>query len=109
MSAMMNALIDVCTKSFSVAHLGKQSFVMVIKTGVFCRTVVYPLFPPLLMYQYIRQKDRDMYAVELLRDKAGTSDPKIWYDMSMPMGTGHWELQRDLKCIFAKVNGGSEE
>merc|ERR1712224_1136843 len=34
------------------------------------------------------------YAVELLRERAGTSDPKTWYDPSMPMGTGHWELQR---------------
>ena len=29
------------------------------------------------------------------------------YDITMPRGTGHWELQNDLKVIYEKANPGA--
>ena len=29
------------------------------------------------------------------------------YDINMPRGTGHWELQNDLKVIYEKANPGA--
>ena len=90
-----------------VGGLGKQGFANVIKGGMFCRSIIWPVFPPLMLYQYLRQKDEDMYAVELLRFRSKTDDPKAWYDINMPRGTGHWELQNDLKVIYEKANPGA--
>ncbi len=52
-----------------------------------------------MLYQYIRLKDEDMFATELLRDRTHSEDAAAFYDSSMPTGTGHWRMQSDLKII----------
>merc|ERR1719321_1188840 len=74
----------------------------IIKLGTFCRTVVWPCLPPLMLYQYIRATDKDMFAVELLYFKSGSSDAKAFYDASKP--GGHWRLQQDMEVIRAAAN-----
>ena len=32
-----------------------------IKAGTLCRTLVWPILPPLILYKWIRDTDRDMY------------------------------------------------
>eukprot|EP00746_Dinoflagellata_sp_MGD_P160338 gnl/MRDRNA2_/MRDRNA2_87032_c0_seq1.p1 gnl/MRDRNA2_/MRDRNA2_87032_c0~~gnl/MRDRNA2_/MRDRNA2_87032_c0_seq1.p1 ORF type:complete len:106 (+),score=23.49 gnl/MRDRNA2_/MRDRNA2_87032_c0_seq1:84-401(+) len=76
----------------------------IIKLGTFCRTVVWPVFPPLMLYQYIRQTDKDMFAVELLYYKSGSKDSKAFYDSSKPGISGHWRIQQDLETIRAAAN-----
>ena len=72
--------------------------------GTFCRTVVWPCLPPLMMYQYIRGKDEDMYATELLYYKSGSKDPKAFWDSSRLRGSGHWRMMQDLETIRATAN-----
>ncbi|CAJ1432152.1 unnamed protein product [Effrenium voratum] len=81
-----------------------QTFCNVIKLGTFCRTVVWPCLPPLMMYQYIRGKDEDMYATELLYYKSGSKDPKAFWDSSRLRGSGHWRMMQDLETIRATAN-----
>jgi hypothetical protein len=57
------------------------------------------LVPPLLLYQYIRQKDEDLYAIELLKHRSHSDDSRAFYDPSMPVGAEHWRMQSDLKVI----------
>lgn len=52
------------------------------QVGTFCRTVVWPCIPPLLMYQYIRGVDEDACATEVLYFKSGSKDTKAFYDTS---------------------------
>jgi hypothetical protein len=76
----------------------------VIKLGTFVRTVVWPCLPPLMMYQYIRGKDEDMYAIEVLYHKSGSSEPKAFWDASRLKGSGHWRMMQDLETIRAAAN-----
>jgi hypothetical protein len=88
----------------SARNLGKQAFVNVIKLGTICRTIVWPCIPPLLMYQYIRQKDEDYFALEILRSRGEIKDGKAVYDASKPGDIGHWKIQDDLELIRSSVN-----
>mmetsp|Transcript_25912 Transcript_25912/g.68883 ORF Transcript_25912/g.68883 Transcript_25912/m.68883 type:complete len:106 (-) Transcript_25912:61-378(-) len=81
-----------------------QGFCNVIKIGTFCRTVVWPCLPPLLMYQYIRAKDEDYYTTEVLYYKSGSKDAKAFYDTSRIGISGHWRIQQDLETIRAAAN-----
>merc|ERR1711862_749357 len=74
---------------------------LVIKAGTFCRTIVWPCFPPLLFYQYIRAKDEDCYITEVLYFKSGSSDYKAFYDSGRIGNSGHWRIQQDLEVIRA--------
>eukprot|EP00931_Biecheleriopsis_adriatica_P021588 TRINITY_DN1407_c0_g1_i1.p2 TRINITY_DN1407_c0_g1~~TRINITY_DN1407_c0_g1_i1.p2 ORF type:complete len:106 (+),score=27.52 TRINITY_DN1407_c0_g1_i1:86-403(+) len=91
-------------KFITAPQASSQMFCNVIKLGTFCRTVVWPILPPLLMYQYIRAKDEDMYATEVLYYKSGSKDAKAFYDTSRLHGSGHWRLQQDLETIRAAAN-----
>eukprot|EP00933_Yihiella_yeosuensis_P063343 TRINITY_DN66458_c0_g1_i1.p1 TRINITY_DN66458_c0_g1~~TRINITY_DN66458_c0_g1_i1.p1 ORF type:complete len:106 (-),score=23.18 TRINITY_DN66458_c0_g1_i1:369-686(-) len=91
-------------KFLTAPQASSQTFCNVIKYGTFCRTVVWPCLPPLLMYQYIRAKDEDAYATEVLYYKSGSRDAKAFYDSSRVKGSGHWRLQQDLETIRAAVN-----
>lgn len=88
----------------SARNLGKQAFVNVIKMGTICRTIVWPCMPPLLMYQYIRQKDEDYFALEILRARGEIKDPQTVFDASKPGSIGHWKIQDDLELIRSSVN-----
>ena len=88
----------------SARNLGKQAFVNVIKMGTICRTIVWPCIPPMLMYQYIRQKDEDYFALEVLRSRGEIKDPKAVLDVSKPGDIGHWKIQDDLELIRSSVN-----
>eukprot|EP00928_Gymnodinium_smaydae_P077120 TRINITY_DN602_c0_g4_i2.p2 TRINITY_DN602_c0_g4~~TRINITY_DN602_c0_g4_i2.p2 ORF type:complete len:106 (-),score=26.49 TRINITY_DN602_c0_g4_i2:174-491(-) len=81
-----------------------KNFCNVIRLGTFCRTVVWPCLPPLLMYQYIRGKDEDYYNTEVLYYKSGSKDVKAFFDSSRPAGSGHWRLQQDMETIRAGAN-----
>mmetsp|Transcript_51019 Transcript_51019/g.142762 ORF Transcript_51019/g.142762 Transcript_51019/m.142762 type:complete len:106 (+) Transcript_51019:87-404(+) len=81
-----------------------QGFCNVIKLGTFCRTVVWPCLPPLLMYHYIRAKDEDYYTTEVLYYKSGSKDFNAFYDNSRIGGSGHWRMQQDLETIRAAAN-----
>mmetsp|Transcript_115732 Transcript_115732/g.334264 ORF Transcript_115732/g.334264 Transcript_115732/m.334264 type:complete len:106 (-) Transcript_115732:105-422(-) len=81
-----------------------QGFSNVIKLGTFCRTVVWPCLPPLLMYQYIRGVDEDKYTTEVLYYKSESKDVKAFYDNSRIGNSGHWRIQQDLETIRAAAN-----
>ncbi|GIX65970.1 uncharacterized protein BcabD6B2_54060 [Babesia caballi] len=75
----------------------------VIKMGVICRKS-WIFFPPLMMYQYIREKDKEMYTSELFYKNSLSEDPASFYDPSKPEGTRHWKIQHDLALLSAAAN-----
>ncbi len=114
-----SALYSIAT-AYSARNLDPLRFCGVIKLGTFCRTVVWPILPVLMFYQYIRQKDADMYAVDLLKTRSRSSgmsqgilllnlDARAFYDPSKPAGSGHWRLQNDLELIRARANDVAAE
>mmetsp|Transcript_145717 Transcript_145717/g.254258 ORF Transcript_145717/g.254258 Transcript_145717/m.254258 type:complete len:106 (-) Transcript_145717:100-417(-) len=102
--SFIGPMLNLAHKFVTAPQGSAQSFCNVIKLGTFCRTVVWPCIPPLLMYQYIRCKDEDMYIVEILYAKSGTKDHKAFYNTSMACGSGHWKLQNDLEVIRKEAN-----
>eukprot|EP00441_Pelagodinium_beii_P032321 CAMPEP_0197640758 /NCGR_PEP_ID=MMETSP1338-20131121/14935_1 /TAXON_ID=43686 ORGANISM="Pelagodinium beii, Strain RCC1491" /NCGR_SAMPLE_ID=MMETSP1338 /ASSEMBLY_ACC=CAM_ASM_000754 /LENGTH=105 /DNA_ID=CAMNT_0043213631 /DNA_START=126 /DNA_END=443 /DNA_ORIENTATION=+ len=102
--AAVGELAVLAHKFITSPQSASSSFCNIIKIGTFCRTVVWPCLPPLLMYQYIRGKDEDMYALEVLYAKSGSRDAKAFYDASRLNGSGHWRLQQDLETIRAAAN-----
>ena len=96
-------LLTIAKNAVSARNLDRRTFCFVIKTGTFLRCVVWPLFPPLLLYQFIRQKDEDLFALELLRHRAGSDEVAAFYDSAMPKGAEHWRMQADLKLIKESV------
>ena len=52
----------------------------VTKAGMGVRCVVWPTIFPLGLYTWIRQKDRDMFALELLAYRSKTEYPEEFYD-----------------------------
>ena len=48
----------------------------------FLKSMVWPCLVPVMMYQYIRLKDQDVFTTELLYSKSGSSDAKAFYDSS---------------------------
>lgn len=52
----------------------------VTKAGMGVRCVVWPVVFPLGMYTWIRQKDRDMFALELLAYRSKSDYPEEFYD-----------------------------
>ncbi|CAK0891176.1 unnamed protein product [Prorocentrum cordatum] len=98
------ALVQLAHKFVTAPQASSQGFCNVIKLGTFCRTVVWPCLPPLLMYQYIRQTDEDCYATEVLYYKSGSKECKAFYDSSRPNGSGHWKMQADMELIRAAAN-----
>jgi hypothetical protein len=88
----------------SARNLGKQACLNVIRAGTICRTIVWPCIPPLLLYQYIRQKDEDYFALELLRSRAEIKDAKAVNNAKLPGSIGHWKVQDDLELIRAAAN-----
>ncbi|CAE8641224.1 unnamed protein product [Polarella glacialis] len=91
-------------KLVTAPQASASGFCNIIKYGTLCRTVVWPCLPPLLMYQYIRAKDEDYYATEVLYFKSGSRDAKAFYDTSRLNGSGHWRIQQDLESIRAGAN-----
>merc|ERR1711971_1247792 len=101
---MAGMLVSLAHKLATFPQASASGFCNVIKLGTFCRTVVWPILPPLMMYHYIRLKDEDMYITEVLYSKSGSKDAKAFYDMSRVGGSGHWRLQQDLETIRAGAN-----
>ena len=104
MAGSLGELVIVAHKFLTAPQASPQSFCNVIKLGTFCRTVVWPCLPPVLMYQYIRGKDDDMYAIDVLYAKSGSKEPKAFYDASRLKGSSHWRMQQDLETIRAAAN-----
>merc|ERR1711865_161099 len=102
--AMAAAMGNVAHKFVTAPQGSASGFCNVIKLGTFCRTVVWPCLPPLLMLQYIRLKDEDMYTTEMLYTKSGSKDTKAFYDGARAGGSGHWRIQQDLETIRAGAN-----
>merc|ERR1712187_228035 len=102
--AAVGSFVNLTHKLFTVPQGSASGFCNVIKIGTFCRTVVWPCLPPLLMYQYIRLKDEDMYITEVLYAKSGSKDAKAFYDTTRSGGSGHWRLMQDLETIRAGAN-----
>lgn len=84
-------------------NFSTNAFVSIIKGGIFCRTVIWPCLVPLGIYQYMRVKDQDAYALEILAQKSGVSLDQ-WQDSSLPGIRGHWRIQKDLAVIHDAVN-----
>jgi len=103
MSGLPGMFYQVMTAA-SARNLGKQAFLNVIRVGTVCRTIVWPCIPPLLMYQYIRQKDDDYFALEILRSRAEIKDAKAVHNPNLPRSIGHWKIQDDLELIRSAAN-----
>mmetsp|Transcript_72613 Transcript_72613/g.194902 ORF Transcript_72613/g.194902 Transcript_72613/m.194902 type:complete len:106 (-) Transcript_72613:218-535(-) len=97
-------LVGLAHKFVTAPQASAQGFCNVVKLGTFCRTVVWPCLPPLLMYQYIRGTDVDMYATEVLYYKSGSKDHKAFYDSGRAGISGHWRVQQDMEAIRAAAN-----
>merc|ERR1712046_59373 len=102
--AKMATVVNIFHKFLTAPQGSASNFCNVFKLGTFCRTVVWPCLPPLMMYQYIRLKDEDMYTTEVLYYKSGSKDAKAFYDTNRVGGSGHWRLQQDLGTIRAGAN-----
>mmetsp|Transcript_3978 Transcript_3978/g.5630 ORF Transcript_3978/g.5630 Transcript_3978/m.5630 type:complete len:106 (-) Transcript_3978:88-405(-) len=102
--AGVGAMVNLAHKFVTAPQGTAQSFCNIIKLGTFCRTVVWPCIPPLMMYQYIRMKDEDYYTTEVLYYKSGSKDHKAFFDTSRIGGSGHWRMQQDLETIRAAAN-----
>lgn len=89
---------NVC-QNFSTARMDKQLFANVIRYGIFARSVVWPCIPVLLTYQYIRQKDREYYALELLSSRLPSYESGQINDSKLPCESGHWRIQDDMRQI----------
>eukprot|EP00927_Polykrikos_kofoidii_P075353 TRINITY_DN714_c0_g2_i1.p2 TRINITY_DN714_c0_g2~~TRINITY_DN714_c0_g2_i1.p2 ORF type:complete len:106 (+),score=21.48 TRINITY_DN714_c0_g2_i1:116-433(+) len=103
MSALGSAAV-LAHKLVTFPQGATQSFCNVIKLGTFCRTVVWPCIPPIMMYQYIRGKDEDCFTTEVLYYKSGSKDVKAFYDSSRVGASAHWRVQQDLETIRAAAN-----
>mmetsp|Transcript_903 Transcript_903/g.2261 ORF Transcript_903/g.2261 Transcript_903/m.2261 type:complete len:104 (+) Transcript_903:82-393(+) len=101
---MAAAMFELAHKFVTIPQGSAQTFCTVIKLGTFCRTVIWPCLPPIMMYQYIREKDVDYYALEVLYAKSGSKDAKAFYDSSRVRGSGHWRIMQDLETIRAAAN-----
>ncbi|GFE53805.1 hypothetical protein BaOVIS_012090 [Babesia ovis] len=75
----------------------------VIKLGVICRKS-WIFFPPIMMYQYIREKDKEMYTSELFYKNSSSENPRSYYDPSRPEGNRDWKVQHDLALLSAAAN-----
>merc|ERR1719350_2764247 len=102
--ASVGAAFTLAHRLFTSPQGSTQGFCNVIKFGTFCRTVVWPCLPPLLMYQYIRAKDEDYYITEVLYYKSGSKDHAAFYDISRIGSSGHWRIQQDMEAIRAAAN-----
>ena len=92
-------LLTIMKNAVSSSNLDRRTFCFVIKTGTFLRCVVWPLVPPLMLYQYIRKKDEEYFAIELLKHRTHSTDGAAFYDTSLPSGAEHWRMQADLRLI----------
>ncbi|CCF73433.1 conserved Plasmodium protein, unknown function [Babesia microti strain RI] len=74
----------------------------VVKLGIICRNF-WILFPPLIAYQYIRQKDQDMFVTELFYNTTVAqnedNDPKSFYNTQLRGGNKYWKMQRDISLL----------
>mmetsp|Transcript_167 Transcript_167/g.380 ORF Transcript_167/g.380 Transcript_167/m.380 type:complete len:106 (-) Transcript_167:135-452(-) len=102
--AAAGAIVQVAHKFVTCPQGNAQSFCNVIKLGTFCRTVVWPIIPSLVFYQYIRAKDEDYYTTEVLYYKSGSRDHKAFYDTARVGASGHWRMQQDLETIRVAAN-----
>merc|ERR1712129_346727 len=102
--ARMAAVVNVFHKFLTAPQATSKNFCNVIKLGTFCRTVVWPCLPAVMMLQYIRLKDEDMYTTEVLYYKSGSNDAKAFYDTARVGNSGHWRMQQDLEIIRAGAN-----
>mmetsp|Transcript_101191 Transcript_101191/g.257380 ORF Transcript_101191/g.257380 Transcript_101191/m.257380 type:complete len:106 (+) Transcript_101191:96-413(+) len=102
--AAIGTCVEIAHKLITFPQGKTQTFCNVIKLGTFCRTVVWPCLPPLMMYQYIRAKDEDCYMTEVLYYKSGSKDAKAFYDTSRIGISGHWRIQQDMETIRAAAN-----
>ncbi|EPR59180.1 hypothetical protein TGME49_252630 [Toxoplasma gondii ME49] len=87
----------------SYRNVSPKTALRVIKAGTFCRTM-WPLLPPMMLYQYIRQTDDEMRSVEFLQSQSGSKNVLSFYDTRKANNTGHWRLQQDLAVIDHHVN-----
>ena len=104
MASSIGEMAVIAHRFITSPQTSPQAFCNVIKLGTFCRTVVWPCLPPLMMYQYIRGKDEDMYSIDVLYYKSGSSETKAFWDGSRVRGSGHWRLMQDLETIRAAAN-----
>merc|ERR1712113_1108017 len=102
--AAVGTFVNLAHKLVTFPQGTSSGFCNVIKLGTFCRTVVWPCLPPVLMYHYIRCVDYDKYTTEVLHYKSGSKEHTAFYDMSRVGNSGHWRMQQDLEIIRAAAN-----
>jgi len=89
---------------FTLPRRNPQHYLTVVKAGTVCRTVIWPCLVPVALYQYMRAKDEDYYALELLHARSKSEDVKAFYDQSKPGLQGHWRIQDDMELIRKRAN-----
>lgn len=104
MAAWAGNILKMGHAAITAPQATAHNFCRVIKAGTICRTIIWPALPPLMLYQYIRQKDKDYFATELLYDKSKSNEPKAFFDSSKRGIAGHWRIQQDLEVIRATAN-----
>eukprot|EP00747_Dinoflagellata_sp_TGD_P183463 gnl/TRDRNA2_/TRDRNA2_38345_c0_seq1.p1 gnl/TRDRNA2_/TRDRNA2_38345_c0~~gnl/TRDRNA2_/TRDRNA2_38345_c0_seq1.p1 ORF type:complete len:105 (-),score=19.00 gnl/TRDRNA2_/TRDRNA2_38345_c0_seq1:205-519(-) len=102
---VLGPALEIAHKLITLPQSTSHGFCNMIKLGTFCRTVVWPVLPPVMLYQYIRAKDEDYFITEVLYYKSGATDAKAFYDSSRIGNAGHWRIQKDMELIRAAANG----
>ncbi|KAK2197383.1 hypothetical protein BdWA1_000382 [Babesia duncani] len=80
----------------------------VIKLGIICRKS-WILFPPLLLYQYIRAIDREMYTTEVFYKASKSNDSRAFYDPTKPKGFREWKIQSDMALVSKAISNHTME
>ncbi|XP_954333.1 uncharacterized protein TA20860 [Theileria annulata] len=80
----------------------------VIKLGILCRKS-WVFFPPIMLYQYLRQTDKDHYTTELFYKNSSSDDSKAFYDPDKPKHLRDWKIQSDLALLSLVANQKVEQ
>ncbi|AFZ80178.1 hypothetical protein BEWA_030310 [Theileria equi strain WA] len=75
----------------------------VIKGGILCRKL-WVVFPPIMLYQYIRGTDREMLTTELFYTNSQSEDAEAFYNPAKPRAYRNWKVQHDLALLSAAAN-----
>ncbi|CEL92877.1 unnamed protein product [Vitrella brassicaformis CCMP3155] len=87
--------------------LPRQLVDYVIRGGVLCRSM-WVVFPPLILYKFIRGTDRAMWSVESFYLGTRGGEAQAYWDMTRPGWGGHWKAQADLEQIYRTSHGVTE-
>ncbi|EEA04895.1 uncharacterized protein CMU_039640 [Cryptosporidium muris RN66] len=80
----------------------------IVSMGTFCRTI-WPIFGPLMLYQYIRQIDEELAVVEKMFYASNQDSPEKYFNPNKISLLGHWRISQDLESLHKFINNYSNK